>query len=203
VAVDPGVEYEKRSPARDASIESDVAVPGAQSAITAVILGSGGGAFAAVAGAPKPLLIGVGIGAAAATISWLSLLADHRRLLWSFESVTGADIDGDGNVGKPDQRQEPVTVEIVKRERKNHTSMHYVNLGLSEEKLRQVSNALLVRKEPLSRRGLEGVLEPERYSEFLEALLKANLAYPKGKSLNAGVELTRPGRFFFRQYLEN
>jgi hypothetical protein len=203
VAVDPGVEYERRTPARDASIESDVAVPAAQSVITALLLGSGGGAFAAVAGAPRSLLIGVGVGATAATISWLSLLSDHRRLLWTFETVTGQDVDGDGSIGQPDQHQEPVTVEIVKRERKNHTSMHYVNLGLSEGELKRVANALLVRREPLSRRGLEDVLESERYSKFLDALLKANLAYPKGKSLNAGVELSGPGRFFFRQYLEN
>jgi hypothetical protein len=175
-------------------------VPGAQSAITAVILGSGGGAFAAVAGAPKPLLIGVGIGAAAATISWLSLLADHRRLLWTFETVTGRDVDGDGSIGQPGQRQEPVTVEVIERQR-DHTRIRYVDTGLGESELKRIALALLIRKEPLSRRALEDVLEPERYGPFLDKLLEAGLARMRGKSIHAGVELTGSGRAFLRQYL--
>jgi len=200
VAVDPGVEYEKRTPARDASIESDVAVPAAQSVITAILLGSGGGAFAAVAGAPRSLLIGVGVGAAAATVSWLSLLSDHRRLLWTFETVTGRDVDGDGSVGKPEHRQEPVTVEVVER-RPDHTRIRYVDTGLSESELKRIALALLIRREPLSRRALEDVLEPERYGPFLDKMLEAGLARMKGKSIHAGVELTGSGRAFLRQYL--
>ena len=29
------------------------------------------------------------------------LVSDHRRLLWAAETVTGADLDGDGEVGEP------------------------------------------------------------------------------------------------------
>lgn len=199
-AIAIGANYERRVPSREATIESDVAVPGAQAAITAIILGTGAGAFAAIVGAPQAPLIGVSIGTATATVTWLGLLADHRRSLWTLEKVVGVDIDGDDSIGDPRRRKEPVTVEIIDRGNK---SMRYVGLGLDEHELKRVAEALIVRREPLSRRGLEDVLEPERYSDFLDTLLETNLAQLKGKSRNAGVELSEAGRYFFKKQLEN
>jgi hypothetical protein len=58
-----------------------------------------------VAGVDGDLLkMWAGAGLAISTVAWLLLLVDTRRLLWAVERVTGLDIDGDQQVGKPGER---------------------------------------------------------------------------------------------------
>lgn len=197
VAVEAGTEYERRRPARDASLESDVAVPASQSAITAVILGCGAGAVAAVTGAPEPFLIGIALGAGAGAIAWLGLLADHRRLLWEIETATGIDLDGDGDVGEP----EPKTrLEIIERQG-NHTRVSWVDLPLDEEQKTRLAMALLIQKRRFSRRDLSDIIDEEHYSDVLQIMLDAGLVTPRGESLNAGVELSSSGRAYLKRHL--
>ena len=103
-----GAEYERRRPARDATFESDVAVPGIQALVSGLIAGLGGGGLAAALGSPRFLLIGLGIGAGAMGLAWFTLLREQRRLLWEVETITGVDWDQDGQVGPP----EPPTVRV-------------------------------------------------------------------------------------------
>ncbi len=101
-AVQPGVRYERRRPARSANIESDVAVPGVQALITGLIGGIAGGIVAMLVHAPKPWAWGLAIGVITTAVTWILLLVDHRQLLWEIEEVIGRDLDDDGIVGDPD-----------------------------------------------------------------------------------------------------
>lgn len=89
-----GTTLERRSPARSATFQADVAVPLAQSVITGLLLGSAGVMIADTAK-------GIAFGLACACAMWLILTEQHRQLLWNKETWTGADLDGDGVVGKP------------------------------------------------------------------------------------------------------
>jgi len=99
-------EAERRTPARPASVESDVMVPGAQALATGVALG--------IIAIPvsiyfqlhwtTPLTV-LAIGTAG---TWMSLLGAHRKLLWTVETIINRDIDGDGATGNP----KPARVEV-------------------------------------------------------------------------------------------
>ena len=109
-------EARRESPARPASVESDVMVPGAQALAT-------GAAFCVIA-IPitiyfhlhwtTPLTV-LAIGTAG---TWMILLGAHRRLLWTVETIINRDIDGDGKTGNP----KPARVEVAIKEHR-HTQM--------------------------------------------------------------------------------
>jgi len=87
------------TPQRTPSIEADVAVPGLQAVLTA-------GAAAICAGLLAWALgwswrVPVVVGALTLAGSWLWRLGVVDRLLWTVESFTGKDVDGDGVTGRP------------------------------------------------------------------------------------------------------
>jgi len=88
---------ERTSPARAASVESDVSVPLLQSAVTGMVFMLGSVPFVVAAHGAwyVPLLIGGGTFA----IAWGVLLRAHRSLLWVVETITNRDIDQDGAIG--------------------------------------------------------------------------------------------------------
>lgn len=195
-------QYEYRRPARDASIESDVAVPGLQAVISGAMSGLSYLGLAVALGWPKPLTTALAVLAAVTGVSWLVLLSAHRRLLWELERVTGTDFDGDGETGRPTPPATSTTrVELVDQ---GHGAIRWVDVPLSDDKLEELARALLKRRLALSRRQLsdDGVLSEESYSAVLESFLDGGLAELKGRSRNAGVQLTGAGRAFLRQYLD-
>ena len=86
---------EYRAPARQASPSSDVLVPFFQAVICGVTVAIVGSAFVS-------LRIGALAFAVTFAVAWFGLLFDHRRLLWSIEKVTNADLDQDGHAGQPE-----------------------------------------------------------------------------------------------------
>lgn len=91
--------YEKRHSARPISVESDFAVPLAQSITCAIaaMLAASAGALA-LGWSWKVPLAAAGVGFA---IAWLWRLRIVDGLLWSIESITQTDLDGDRKIGKP------------------------------------------------------------------------------------------------------
>jgi hypothetical protein len=73
---------------------------------------------------------------------------------------------------------------------------------LNDHELEDLARALLVQRASLSRRQLSDVIPEEAYGAVLEAFLEGGLAELKGKTRNAGVQLTGAGRAFLRQYLD-
>jgi len=111
-AIGDFVSYERRAPARPASLESDVLVPLAQSALTGIIIATPTAAAAAVMGYywVDSLVIGGVVGTVVVTITWLVRMDAHSKLLWLVENVTGRDLDGDGKTVPPPAP--PVQIEV-------------------------------------------------------------------------------------------
>lgn len=188
-----GSSYTRRRPVRDASLEADVFVPGTQAVITSIVAAlSGWGGFALLQ-TPRPWALGLGAGALALGLSWLILLCDHRSLLWETEEVT------------PPQENERkansfTTVEITDQPR---GQIRYVDVPLDDDELHSLAAGLLAQRRHFSRRSLvnAGVIAKEKYTDVLDVFLSGGLARQKGKTTNAGVELTGAGRAFLKQYL--
>lgn len=188
--------YTRRRPVRDASLEADVFVPGIQAAITSVIAGFSGGVGSALLKASRPLAAGLGAGVLALVIAWLILLRDHRDLLWETEEVIPASDKRNPEDPKPNF----TTVEITDPQQRQ---IRYVDVPLNDAELRSLARGLLVQHYHFSRRSLveAQVIAKEKYTDVLDIFLSGGLARSKGRTTNAGVELTGAGRAFLKQYL--
>ena len=93
------------TPVRAPGFVSDLVVPFGQSVVTGGLL-SGLVTFLVgltdYEGKLTPLWFGLAL--AIATVTWLLLLADTRKLLRTVETLTGLDLDRDGQVGPPVER---------------------------------------------------------------------------------------------------
>jgi hypothetical protein len=116
------------------------------------------------------------------------------------ERITGQDLDGDGETGRPTPPPTTTRMELVDRSR----GIRWVDVPLNDQELEELARAVLVRRLPLSRRQLseDGVLPEEAYGDVLAAFLDGGLAELKGRTRNAGIRLTGSGRAFLRQYLD-
>jgi hypothetical protein len=102
--IPPGAGVETSTPTRTADFVADVAVPLLQAGITGGLVGAV--VVLAIAGLAPDFsgdLLQVWAAAAllVATVAWVILLRQTRRLLWGIERLTGLDLDQDGAVGKP------------------------------------------------------------------------------------------------------
>lgn len=90
---------ETRTPTRAPAVESDVLVPGLQAVATAIA--------ATICAALLAWALGwswrvpIVVGALALAAGWLWRLGIVTALLWQVETLTGADVTGDGAVGRP------------------------------------------------------------------------------------------------------
>jgi hypothetical protein len=116
---------ERRGPARDATVESDVHVPVLQAGITGIV------AFA-VSIIPifawgwawwSPFVVGLLTFAAV----WLALLNSHRQSLWLIEDALDRDLNGDGQIGKP-ASIEPIRVDIIETQDDGRKAFKFVDL---------------------------------------------------------------------------
>jgi len=153
-----------------------------------------GGSYAL--GASRPWAVGLSAGALALGLSWLILLRDHRSLLWETEEVTPTTSDSQTD----DAKTKFTTVEITDTKR---GQIRYVDVPLNDDELRSLARGLLVQRLHFSRRSLvQGdVIAKEKYTDVLNIFLSGGLARSKGRTTNAGVELTGAGRAFLKQYL--
>jgi len=89
---------------RNASVESAVVVPLLLTAISGTLIGLPLGVVAAfIPGAPWWIALVVAYGIVTPVI-WALLAFPHLRALWAIEEITGLDLDGDGEAGKPVQQ---------------------------------------------------------------------------------------------------
>jgi hypothetical protein len=207
-AIQAGATYEKRRPTRAASVASDVTVPAAQSAISGAIVGVIAGSGAALCGAGwHSLWWGAGAGALGVGLAWLVILREHRAALWEVERIIGRDLDRDGHVGQPvPTKRQPVQVEVVERDHRGRLKrMQWLKLPptVTDDHLQAIAHAVLIDGQDFSRRKLQDAMSVEAYGLLADAMLKGGLLRYKGKTQNAGVELTSSGRAFLRQFLED
>ena len=203
-AVREGASYEKRRPVRAATVPADVTVPALQSVFSGVATGILAGAGAAVAQAEGAWLWGLMGGAVGMGVTWLVVLREHRQGLWEVERLVGRDLDGDGVVGDPAAKREPMSVELVERDRAGRLRrLRFVKWsGVTDEELLGLAKAVVVDEVPFSRRELAEVLSPDKYRVVSRAMVRGGLLrYRNGKNDRNGVELTASGRAVMRKYV--
>jgi hypothetical protein len=132
--VPAGVEWEKKMPAREANMQSDVFVPLVQSLVTGLCAGVGCGAI-------WDIPVGLVIGAASTGICWLLLMGEHRRLLWIIETIKGVDLDGDGEIGEPTTTR--IEVDITDGKKKRAIN---IDFGFPQEKFVIFAKGILAGK---------------------------------------------------------
>lgn len=126
---------ERRGPARDANVESDVKVPLLQAGITSLIAAAIGiiPSFAWRWPWWSPMVIGlVTLG-----LVWLIFLRDHRRSLWFIEQMLDQDLDDEGLTSQPSETP-VVRVDIQQPQWDGRPSFKFVDLlGITEAQLYQ------------------------------------------------------------------
>lgn len=161
-----GATLERRSPARSATFQADVAVPLAQSVITGLFFGSAGVAVVDVA-------TGLAFGLGCAGVCWLILTDQHRRLLWNIETWTGADPDGDGETGEPQVAR--VEIDVTDGKRKQAINL---DVGVPLEKLVRFAQGVQ-RGKPLTDREWTGtgrLFSGSELTDLRNALMARGLA---------------------------
>lgn len=164
-----GVQVEMAVPARVASFTADVVVPASQAVVTGVLV-AGLATFAADRlGYGDDLRTWfLGWALAVSGLAWVVLLREHRRLLWSLETATGADLDKDGHVGKPRERVIVVNASQGKREQEQ-----------AEQAERRSDFASFVAGLDVRGTGLrewERDIGRQKYTEFRDVLLRCGWA---------------------------
>lgn len=127
----PGSEMETAIPARPASFVADVVVPFVQALVTGALL-AGLVVFALGELAPgwdvDPFKVWLGLALAITALTWLILLGQTRRLLWTIEKLTGLDLDGDQLAGKPTERVVIVGAGTAKEQATQRANEHRASL---------------------------------------------------------------------------
>lgn len=206
-AIDAGAEYERKRPARNASLESDVFVPGLQATITGLLSGLAGSGVAAIVHQPYPVwAVGLVVGAGAWGLAWVSLLREHRALLWEIERVTRSDLDGDGIIGAPGQ--EPTVtpditrIEIVEHPAKNSTRFSSADFPISPERLSALARDVL-NGVPLSEAELvthRKLISGPKFRALQDLLIERGFAaWKNADNHRLGIGLTYGGQALFRQ----
>lgn len=192
-----GYSYQKSTPTRAASIESDVLVPLAQSAIF--------GALAGLVSIALPLWVkgwpwwspaGIALGVTA--LAWWVIAQDHRRALWTIEEMTTYDIDRDGQAGPPAPPAPPIRLEITHKSQGGKRFLNF-NLpqGISEADFLEFARGITLENRGLAESiwtGKGKLFSRGRYGELLDILTQAEIVRLKNPQAPAqGRELTRAG----------
>jgi len=192
-----GVDYERKAPAREPSLQGDVAVPLAQSVLTGIALGVPVASGLGLLGYELGQCLTAGAVAAVVGISgtWFTKLGLHHDLLWAVEKITGRDIDGDDEVGEPEPKPEP---EPFRVELAQGRQTRIVDLPATDAQLCAIAQSVLSGG-TFARRELSDILTADEYKALAAAMLAGGLLAAKGKTTNAGVELTYAGRAVLRR----
>jgi hypothetical protein len=187
-------EARRTSPARAASVESDVSVPLLQSLITSVIISAG--SVPLVAALHWPWYITPMVGGGTLGLSWLLLLADHRSLLRVVETVINRDIDGDGQIGNQ-KKEWRVKGEIYRQDDDESEGWDLFNLPCpSPEYLRAFVSEVLKGTVTFSERGASDYgYSREMWLELRDEFVDRGWVrwkHPTNEKL--GVEVTAKGR---------
>ncbi len=179
---------EYRRPARPASVSSDVATPALQSVVTAAAA-----SFVAIlptVALDLPWLVVPAAGALAFALSWLALLAEHRRALWEVETY-----QREGAAELPAAEPQKATTRLAVTLGNVH---HERELPLEPDALLRLARALAGGQRSFSERELVGaglLSGRAQYEQTREALLKLGwLRWKNANDRRQGLDWTAPGR---------
>jgi len=198
------------SPAREPNIDSDVAVPALQAAVTGCAIGfiTSGLTWAVLSQKWEHIFIlGCAAGLISFTYTWWQLLDDQRSLLRTVERYVGRDLDGDGVIGT----QKPAAVRLEMYQDNGAYSdvakiAMFASLPVDEARFTTLIKGALS-GQPLTQSRWTGGSGPFSRSEFdnvMAALEEANVVRWIDSNNHAqGRELTRPGKSALHAWLVN
>ena len=204
----PGMEMTTSVPVRPAGFVSDVLVPLAQAAVTGALLAAllTVAAFALARDYidAKPVAVWAGLALLIMTGAWVPLLIGHHRLLWAWETLTGQDINQDGQIGKPEKR-------LLRVEHTDGDSMHFVEsewLEIDDDNLSSFAkNVMRGRKLTEAAWGKDKLTFPGGINEFRafrERCVDVGLIYRVNPDAeNSTFDLTVFGRSVFGRIAED
>jgi len=184
------------TPAREATVSADVVVPFLQSLVTglmAVIVAGG-----VVLGLKLPVQFAAVAGGLALCMTWLYLLADHRKSLWSHERYE-RDLEQPAAPAPADDRSKEVKVKLEVNESTGR--IRYGHLPIDHERLsamaRAINNGRSFSVSAWSGRGK--LLSRSEFETLRNWLLESNYArWRDDHNRNLGVEFTSRGAAFWR-----
>jgi len=186
------------TPARSASIASDVVVPFLQALVTAIVTGLV--SLFPVIALDLPLLTSLLAGALAMGMTWLYLLGEHRRSLWQHERF---EHEPEPPVVQPQQPPE-IGVKLAVDEGPGH--MRFGHLPIDHATLVTLAKALEGGR-AFSVAGLTGrgkLLSRGEFETLRSWLLDSDYAHWKdSENRNLGIEFTNRGAAFWRALAES
>lgn len=210
----------KRTPVREMTIDGDVKVPFIQSAITGVLKGTLISIFTSTAdGILSELythellevirwyhhgLAGLVFAIAVTDNQWQKSVNFGRSLLYTLETWTDGDIDGDGFIGEP-ERIKPRSVRVTDSQGTRYENLSPVSAddGFTFAEWRAAAVAILVHNAAVSKRGImAGVKESPYQLAYLgqgKAQEIANILHEQGRAVDN--VLTRSGYEWLISYV--
>lgn len=195
------VEMSRTQPARPASLESDVIVPLLQALATGFVIGASSApvAYFLEWSWTTPLMIG----GATVTITWLSLLGAHRKLLWLVETVS--------NIGDPEPpappTPAPISLEVKHREPAGKIGrFQYIDLpkNVTQEMFVEWSKSVLNGSRSIAQSSWTGngkLFSKPVYSDFVAAMMDAGILALKGQDKSQGYRITNGGKHALRSLI--
>lgn len=199
-SVSPGYQQESQSATFLPTTEANVIVPFLQAVITGVFIGVPVGLLVGLIDVKLDTLvirgsIGSGLLWGAATLfivtfwQWISRSGEYNNLLWRIETITGMDVNGDEEVGKP----EPHTIQV---EVTNGKSSQWEELPGDEAALIEFAKSIISGRVTFSEDGAStsgfGVTN---FRKLRDKFFKHHWAEWKDpKARNQGITLYRAGR---------
>lgn len=195
------VEMSRTQPARPASLESDVIVPLLQSLATGFVIGASSApvAYFLQWHWTTPLIIG----GATVTITWLSLLGAHRKLLWLIETVSKI---GD-EPAPPAPVTKPISLEVKHRDPAGKIGrFQYIDLpkNVTQEMFVEWSKSVLHGSKSVAQSSWCGngkLFSKPVYSDFVAAMMDAGILALKGQDKSQGYRITNGGKHALRSLI--
>lgn len=187
-----GADLEMTTPVRPAGFISDLVVPFGQAMITGGLLS---GLVTFIVGQTdydgKLTPIWFGLALAIGTITWVLLLVDTRRLLRVIEKLSGLGLDGDGTVGKPQDRMVLVNAPAARKEARQKAQEQ-------EKADRAAELSEFVARLPslgTDQRTWEGKIGRDKYTVFRDVLIEMGwAAWNSPRDKRVGWRLVLPVR---------
>jgi len=186
--IDQGpIEATRTTPARAATIESDVFVPLLQSLATGIAIA------VPTVGATLWLewawYTPIAVGGVTTTVTWLQLLGAHRKLLWIVETVSSL-----ADHVQPEQARQTISLEVKHQELGRVGRMQFLDLpqGITQDQFLDWAVAVVNGIKTPARSNWVGSGKPfsrDVYDLFVKAMLEAGILRNipgKGKQLTVG-----------------
>lgn len=191
-------EAERRQPVRAQNLESDFLTPLSQAVVTAGFV-SLGGLFAAYKFTGFTWDYGLAVGLVAGAGYWLGAMLVNRKLLWMVEKITNTDLDGDNQVGEPDQP--PIELNVTHADETGRFKQMFrftLPAGVTEQSFCDFASGVTLEQRGLSEAAWAGHGRPfskAEYGTLLDSLTRSGIIRWKNERHPAqGRELTGAGR---------